>query len=109
MPTKKSETTSSQPRAVKFVDGPQYASSYCNNIAYSVNTTDLVLIFGEVLDVVDQQIIVERRARITLAPPQAKILQLILAEQIRQFEENTGTEIILPKTIGQIGQIGPGG
>lgn len=99
MPAKKSEITSTQVTTIKYVDGPQYAASYCNNIAFSVNATDLALIFGEVIDVVGQEAIVERRARITFSPPQAKVLQWILAEQIRQFEENTGAPIVVPPAL----------
>jgi len=97
MTTKKKSGTIT-PSKVKYVDGPHYVSSYCNNVAFSVNAIDLVLIFGEVVDVVGDQAVVERRARITFSPAQAKMLQWVLTEQIKQYEENAGP-IVLPKGI----------
>ena len=103
MTTKKKSSTVT-PTKVKYVNGPHYVSSYCNNIAFAVNAIDLVLIFGEVIDVVGDQAVVERRARVTFAPAQAKMLHWVLTEQIRQYEEKAGP-IVLPKGI-QLGLSG---
>jgi hypothetical protein len=98
MSAKKVPATPVAPNKVKYVDGPQYVSSYCNNVAFAVNAVDLVLIFGEVVDVVGEEAIVERRARITYTPAQAKMLQWVIAEQIKQYEANNGP-IVVPQGI----------
>jgi hypothetical protein len=83
------------PKAMRFVDGPHYASSYANNVGFAVNQLDFVLIFGEVVDVSVEEAVVERRARITMSPSQGKALMLILSRQIEAYEKING-EIKLP-------------
>lgn len=79
-----------------YVKGPQYASSYSNNIQYAINSADFVFIFGEVIDVSDQEITIEQRARVTMTPAQAKIMSILLKQQVEAYEERLGTEITIP-------------
>jgi hypothetical protein len=81
---------------IKYVDAPGYQSFYSNNVAYGVNATDFVLIFGEIMDITNGRATVERRARITMSPIQAKALINILSAQIRVYEEKSQTTIQLP-------------
>jgi hypothetical protein len=89
----------SNPTKVRYINGPQYISAYCNNIAFQVNSLDLVLIFGESIDVEGDEAIVEKKARITFTPQQIKMLQYIVNEQIAQYEALTGKPIELPPAI----------
>jgi hypothetical protein len=75
------------PKSVKIVDAPGYSSFYCNNIAFAVNQLDIVLQLGEVIDVSPEAIAtVERRARVTLNPVQAKALSKVLNYAVRMYE-----------------------
>lgn len=84
---------------VKYIDSPGFQSFYTNNIAYGLTQMDFVLIFGEIMDKENDQVIVERRARITMTPVQAKVLRGILNAQIKMFEEKLGKPIELPSGV----------
>jgi hypothetical protein len=74
-------------KKVKYVDSPGYSSFYCNNIAFAVNQLDIVLLLGEILDVSPEgEAVVERRARVTLNPIQAKAMSKILNYAITMYE-----------------------
>jgi len=63
------------PTSAKFVEGPGYYSFYANNVAFAVNQLDVVLILGEIVDISPaQEVTIERRARVTMNPAQAKPL-----------------------------------
>lgn len=79
-----------RPKDIKFVDGPGYNSFYTNNVSFSVNQADVVLIFGEIINVENETAIVERRARITMAPIQAKALKEVLDHVIALHEKQNG-------------------
>lgn len=88
-------STSSDPvnlKGVSYIDGPGYYSFYVNNVAFGVNPLDFVLIFGEIVDVrmPEQEAIVERRARVTMAPAQAKALGRILETMVKTYESQNG-------------------
>ena len=83
------------PMDVKFVDGPQYSAFYSNNVNFQVNLTDFVLVFGEIIEANPERAIVERRARVTLNPIQAKIMTLLLLQNIQKYEQVHG-ELKLP-------------
>ena len=95
MPTPNKKPVSSQ-RSVKYVDSPGYQSFYTNNVAYGLSAVDFVLIFGEIIDQENNQAIIERRARITMTPVQAKVLRVILDAQIKIYEDKSGKVIELP-------------
>lgn len=90
---------------LKFVDGPNYNSFYCNNIGYTVNQLDVVLYLNEMLDVSSDGVgTVERRARVTFNPMQAKALVGILQHLVKIYETQSGhpipemeQQIITPK------------
>lgn len=86
---------------IEFVKGPQYASFYSNNVSYSVNQLDFVLIFGEIIDIRPEKLTVEQRARVTMSPLQAKILSILLNEQIDTLEKNSGRVIEVPENMLQ--------
>jgi hypothetical protein len=75
------------PKSVKYVDAPGYSSFYCNNIAVAVNQLDIVLLLGEIMDVSPEAAAtVERRARVTLNPMQAKSMSKILNYAVTMYE-----------------------
>jgi hypothetical protein len=79
------------PKSVKSVDAPGYSSFYCNNIAFAVNQLDIVLLLGEVIDISPEAVVtVERRARVTLNPAQAKAMSKILNYAVAAFESQSG-------------------
>lgn len=75
------------PKSATFVDAPGYSSFYCNNIGFAVNQLDIVLHLGEILDVSPEAVAtVERRARVTLNPAQAKALSRVLSYAVTMYE-----------------------
>jgi hypothetical protein len=79
------------PANIEYVNGPQYSAFYSNNIGFAVNVLDFVLIFGEILDANPEKALVERRARVTLNPIQAKVLAFMLVKNIQTYESLNGT------------------
>ena len=86
-------------QAIEYKNGPMFSSFYCNNVAYATNALDFVLILGEIIDVDGSTVTVEQRARVTMAPAQARVLRGLLDFQIKQYEENMGHPIELPPGI----------
>jgi hypothetical protein len=84
------------PMDISFVDGPQYSAFYSNNINFQVNLLDFVLVFGEIIDATPEKAIVERKARVTLNPIQAKIMALLLLQNIQKYEQMHG-DLKLPE------------
>jgi hypothetical protein len=79
------------PKTAKFVDGPGYSSFYINNVAYAVNQLDIVLILGEIIDVSPaMEALIERKARVTMNPAQAKALSAILNHAVALYESQNG-------------------
>lgn len=77
-------------KSARFVDGPGYCSFYCNNIGFAVNQLDIVLHLGEILDVSPEaEATVERRARVTMNPAQAKALSTILSYAVAMYEKQS--------------------
>jgi Protein of unknown function (DUF3467) len=84
---------------LRSVNAPNYISTYSNNVAFAVNAMDFVLIFGEVIEANTEEVIVERRARVTMTPIQAKILRDVINAQIASYEERTKTSIHVPREL----------
>jgi hypothetical protein len=85
------------PTSSKFIDGPGYYSFYTNNVAFSVNQLDIALILGEIVDVSPaQEVTIERRARVTMNPAQAKALSKILSFAVDAYETQNGPVMDLP-------------
>jgi len=79
------------PTSAKFVEGPGYYSFYANNVAFAVNQLDVVLILGEIVDISPaQEVTIERRARVTMNPAQAKALSKILNFAVAAYETQNG-------------------
>jgi hypothetical protein len=75
------------PKSARYVDAPGFYSFYCNNIGFSVNQLDIVLHMGEIIDVSPEaEATVERRARVTLNPAQAKALGKVLSYAVAMYE-----------------------
>jgi hypothetical protein len=85
------------PTSAKFVEGPGYYSFYANNVAFAVNQLDVVLILGEIVDISPaQEVTIERRARVTMNPAQAKALSKILNFAVAAYETQNGPVQDLP-------------
>jgi hypothetical protein len=71
---------------------PAYISLYSNNAAYSVNVFDVTLTFGEVEEYNHErnEITVEQKAKILMAPAQAKLLRDALVKAIDDYEVKFG-------------------
>jgi len=76
--------------AIKFVEGPNYYSFYCNNTGFNVSVVDFVMYLGEILEVGDGRATVERRARVTMSPIQAKAMAVLLNHNIKAYELQNG-------------------
>jgi hypothetical protein len=91
------------PKSAKFVDGPGYYSFYANNVAFAVSQLDIALIFGEILDVSPaQEVLIERRARVTMNPAQAKALSKILDFAVEAYETQNGPVLDLPINLPEV-------
>ena len=85
------------PMSAKFIEGPGYYSFYTNNVAFAVNQLDITLILGEIVDVSPaQEVTIERRARVTMNPAQAKALSKILNFAVEAYETQNGPVLDLP-------------
>jgi hypothetical protein len=88
------------PTSVKFIDGPGFYSFYANNVAFTVNQLDIAMILGEIVDVSPtQEVTIERRARVTMNPAQAKALSKILKFAVEAYETQNGPVLDLPITL----------
>jgi hypothetical protein len=88
-------------KTIEYKNGPMFSSFYCNNVAYATNALDFILILGEILDVDESTVTVEQRARVTMAPAQARVLRGLLDFQIKQYEARLGHPIELPAGISE--------
>lgn len=88
------------PHSVEHVDGPQYSAFYSNNVGFGVNVLDFVLTFSETLEASPERAILERRARITMHPTQAKVLAFLLLRNIEGYEKINGPIVLPPGAIG---------
>ena len=73
------------PQSVKFVDAPGYSSFYVNNVGLSVNQLDVVL--------PELEATVERRARVTMNPAQAKAMSKVLNYAVTAYELQSGRPV----------------
>lgn len=84
----------------KFNNYPSadYKTVYANNTAAVSNFFDLSLIFGEVAGVDGDTMNVEQKVKVAMAVPHAKLLLLLLWQQIASYETTFG-EIKLPPEV----------
>jgi hypothetical protein len=69
-------------------DGIQYF--YANNIAIGSSNFDVRLIFGEIVEATEENIIVEQRAQVSMGWLEAKILAEIMQANIKDYERRNG-------------------
>jgi hypothetical protein len=77
---------------------PDFKSIYSNNASVVASFFDLVLTFGEVLGLDGNTLNVEQRVRVVMAISHAKLLALLLRQQIASYEARFG-EITLPTEV----------
>lgn len=70
-------------------------TTYANNVQLGFTMFDLRMIFGEIVDVQPNKILVEQRAHITISYLQAKLLLALMSQAIAKHEAQFG-EIKLP-------------
>jgi len=95
----KEQPSQEQPQAeVEFVfpdPEDQLFTTYANNIQLGWTHSDVRMVFGEVVDSTPKKVTVEQRAHITISYLQAKVLMLMLAQAIAQYETVFG-EVKMP-------------
>jgi hypothetical protein len=68
---------------------------YSNNVSMASTRLDVRLLFGEVIDLADEKVIIENRVQVTLTWQEAKVLADFVQANIKAFEELNGP-ITLP-------------
>lgn len=92
MSTKKNEKSSPQPHIHNAAD---FKSIYVNFVQSAASATDISIGVGETMPTQTGVIDVEIKARLVMAPLQAKITVGMLVQAIRQYEKQYG-EIVIP-------------
>jgi hypothetical protein len=65
-----------------------------NNVGLSVNQLDVVLHLGEIIDISPElEATVERRARVTMNPAQAKAMSKVLNYAVTAYELQSGRPV----------------
>jgi hypothetical protein len=94
----KREQPDKQSQSIRYIKADNYISAYANNVAYIVSAIDFSLIFGQILEGNKEHLIIEQNAKITMTPVQAKLLLMVLAQQVDNFEKMNG-QIVFPPGI----------
>lgn len=74
---------------------------YSNNVQLATTSFDVRIIFGEVVDVLPEKVVVEQNVQVTMSWAEAKIVADFLQANIKTFESLNGP-IELPKTLDKI-------
>lgn len=77
--------------------------AYANNLQAAQTIFDVRLIFGELINVTDDEIVIEQRVQITMSWAELKIVNDFLAQHIKAFEERNGP-IEIPKGVANPSQ-----
>ncbi len=77
--------------------------AYANNLQAAQTIFDVRLIFGELINVTEEEIVVEQRVQITMSWPELKIVNDFLAQHIKAFEERNG-QIKIPTGVANPAQ-----
>ena len=64
--------------------------AYANNVQAAQTVFDARVIFGEVINVTDEEIVIEQRVQITMSWAELKIVNEFLAQHIKAFEDKNG-------------------
>jgi hypothetical protein len=74
---------------------------YSNNVQMASTSFDVRVVFGEVAEVSDDKVIVERRVQVAMTWLEAKILADFLRANVEAFEALNGP-LALPKNLKEI-------
>ena len=91
------ESTPKPPRKLEYRQPPEgLFRTYTNNVQLATTSFDIRLVFGEVHEVLEDKIVIEQRAQVTMSWVEAKILADFLRANIEAHEHLNGS-LKLPK------------
>lgn len=67
-----------------------FRSIYANNTKFGLSPFEVSFIFSEITESVEGKLYVEQKVRVAMPPLQAKLLLLILAQNLQNFENQFG-------------------
>jgi len=73
------------------VRGENYLSIYSNSVNLILSPWDIRMIFGELRDNGNQQMVIENRASIVMSPQHAKAFLVVLTNHMKSYEAQHGT------------------
>ena len=79
-----------KPEDILNTKTPDFRSIYSNNVAFAISAFDVSLIFGEIAGNEEGKLHVEQMIRVTMSPQHAKVLALIMMENIKTYETTVG-------------------
>lgn len=86
-------------RAINNVPSTDFVSVYANNLAVSTNFFDVSLIFGEMKGIDDNTLTVEQKVKVVMPPTHAKLVSLLLLQQLQQYQEKFGHITLPPEVV----------
>jgi hypothetical protein len=87
-----------KPENIRNIQGPDFRSIYSNNVAFAMSIFDISFIFGEISGSEGETITVDQKVKITMSPQHAKVLAMVLIQNLKNYEE-TIVPIPLPPGI----------
>lgn len=75
-------------------------TAYANNVQIGWTYYDLRMMFGEVVEVLPEKIVIEQRAQITVSYLQAKVLVHLLSQAVAKHESIFGEIKLTPDMFG---------
>lgn len=81
---------------------------YSNNVAFAMSAFDVSLIFGEIASTEGGKVQVDQKLRVTMSPQHAKVLALVMIENIKAYESNVGP-IAIPMALAEAKQVSENG
>jgi len=75
-------------------------TAYANNVQVGYSHFDMRLMFGEIIETTPEKIVVEQRAQITISYLQAKLLLMMMAQALQNYESQFGEVKLLPGMVG---------
>jgi Protein of unknown function (DUF3467) len=73
-------------------DGIQYF--YANNLSLGTTPFDVRIVFGEVIDISADKVVVEQRAQVAMSWLEAKVLGEFLRANVEAYEQKNGTLLV---------------
>lgn len=91
------ESTPKQPKAIEYRP-PEggLPRVYANNVQMGTTSFDMKIIFGEVVEVQPDKVIVEQNVQVTMSWPEAKIIADFIQANVKIHEDLNGP-LKLPK------------